>query len=105
MLIQSCTCFIVEVRYGWFKNHNTHNYIFPNHPVHFISQSGYLYFSEVQPTDDRTYYCVVTLVAPHDYDADTTMSPSRVGLGTKLILRPGSEWRKDVIDMFNIFVG
>ncbi|XP_052225224.1 contactin-like [Dreissena polymorpha] len=78
-----------EVRYGWFQDHNTHNYIFPNHPVHFISQSGYLYFSEVQPTDDRTYYCVVTLVAPHDYDADTTMSPSRVGLGTKLILRPG----------------
>ncbi|XP_052820357.1 contactin-5-like [Mya arenaria] len=77
------------VRFGWFKNHNTHNYIFPGHPVHFISQSGYLYFSEVQPSDDRTYYCVVTLVPPYDYNVDTTLAPSRVGLGTKLILRPG----------------
>jgi hypothetical protein len=82
--------FVTAVRYGWFKNHNTHNYIFPGHPVHFISQSGYLYFSEVQYTDDRTYYCVVTLVAPTDFVADTSMAPSRVGLGTKLIIRDGS---------------
>lgn len=82
--------FVTAVRYGWFKNHNTHNYIFPGHPVHFVSQSGYLYFSEVQYTDDRTYFCVVTLVAPADFVADTTMAPSRVGLGTKLIIRDGS---------------
>ncbi|KAL4221440.1 Immunoglobulin like [Mactra antiquata] len=77
------------VRYGWFKNHNTHNYIFPGHPVHFISQSGYLYFSEVQLTDDRTYFCVVTLVTTEDFVADTSMAPSKVGLGTKLIIREG----------------
>ncbi|XP_053379339.1 contactin-3-like [Mercenaria mercenaria] len=77
------------VRYGWFKNHNTHNYIFPGHPVHFVSQSGYLYFSEVQYTDDRTYFCIVTLVTTADFVADTSMAPSRVGLGTKLIIRDG----------------
>ena len=55
------------------------------YPHRFISQSGYLYFSEVQPTDDnRLYKCVVTLSVPMIYNQASNQAPSRTSLGIVL---------------------
>ena len=93
---------LTAVKYAWFKNHDTHNHIFSNHPYHFVSQSGYLYFSEVQFTDDRTYYCVVTLDNPDYMVADSSLAPSKVSLGCKLQIRPGSKGFFCICVFFNL---
>ena len=52
----------------------------------FVSGSGYLYFSAVQPTDQRRYYCSVTLIASSEYETAIDQPPSRISLGVDLIV-------------------
>jgi hypothetical protein len=52
----------------------------------FVSSSGYLYFSEVQPTDSRKYFCSVTLIATSEYVTAINQPPSRISLGVDLIV-------------------
>ncbi|KAL3862103.1 hypothetical protein ACJMK2_008096 [Sinanodonta woodiana] len=67
------------VRYEWFWN-SLNGFIFPEHPYMFVSNSGLLYFSEVQLTDEKKYYCIVTLTAPAEYNMATYQPPSRTSL-------------------------
>lgn len=52
----------------------------------FVSSSGYLYFSEVQPTDGRKYFCSVTLIATSEFKTAIDQPPSRISLGVDLIV-------------------
>ncbi|KAL3862128.1 hypothetical protein ACJMK2_008118, partial [Sinanodonta woodiana] len=69
-----------EVRYEWFK-FTTNSFVTPGHPYQFVSNSGYLYMSEVQPTDSKKYYCLVTLAAPSGYRLVTYQPPSKTNPG------------------------
>ncbi|KAK3583421.1 hypothetical protein CHS0354_040393 [Potamilus streckersoni] len=40
--------------------------------------------SEVQPTDSKKYYCLVTLTVPSGYRLATHQPPSKTNLGTWL---------------------
>ena len=72
-------------RYEWFQ-WSTQEFIFEEHPYIFVSSSGYLYFSEVQPTDERKYFCVVTVSAPMRYTFAVSQPPSRTSLGVWLLV-------------------
>ncbi|KAL4221759.1 Contactin-3 [Mactra antiquata] len=72
-----------EVGYTWFYN-SIAEPVFEENKNMFVSSSGYLYFSEVQPTDFRKYFCSVTLIAPIKYDTAINQPPSRISLGVYL---------------------
>ncbi|XP_045161359.2 contactin-like isoform X2 [Mercenaria mercenaria] len=56
-----------RVNYAWFKNRNLHIFIRLGNFNFFVSWTGALYVSEVQPTDvDKRYYCLITLVGTED---------------------------------------
>ncbi|KAL4221262.1 ATP-dependent RNA helicase ddx25 [Mactra antiquata] len=74
-----------DVTYSWFMN-DVSQPIFSGDQNFFISSSGYLYFSEVQPTDFRKYYCSVTLISTSLYKPAISQSPSRFSLGVQLIV-------------------
>ena len=81
---------ISEVRYEWSK-FGTAAFIFPGHPYQFISMAGYLYFSEVQPTDNKQYFCFVTLAAPNNYKLTTKQPPMKISLGIWLMISDNSK--------------
>ncbi|XP_045162637.2 contactin-like [Mercenaria mercenaria] len=60
--------------------------IFEENENMFVSSSGYLYFSEVQPTDGRKYFCSVTLIATSEFETAINQPPSRISLGVDLIV-------------------
>lgn len=74
-----------SVTYTWFM-YNTDQPIFENHMNMFMSSTGYLYFSEVQPTDQRQYFCVVTLTSASQYHQHIGLPVSRTGLKFWLIV-------------------
>lgn len=69
--------------YSWFYR-SIAEPIFEDHENMFVSSSGYLYFSEVQPTDSRKYYCSVTLITTSEYTSAIDQPPSRFSLGVNL---------------------
>ena len=82
---------LLEVRYEWSK-FGTAAFVFPGHPYQFVSMAGYLYFSEVQPTDSKQYFCFVTLAAPNNYKLTTRQPPMKVSLGIWLMISEDSEY-------------
>ena len=74
---------ISAVRYEWSK-FGTGGWVLPGHPYQFVSMAGYLYMSEVQPTDEKEYFCFVTLTAPSNYKLTTKQPPARISLGVWL---------------------
>ncbi|XP_052761161.1 contactin-5-like [Mya arenaria] len=72
-----------EVRFSWFRN-GTSEPMFENLPNIFVSNSGYLYFSDVQETDNKKYTCVVTLAASSGMQTSINQPPSIVSLGVWL---------------------
>ena len=84
--------FTSAVRYSWYK-FRSNNWVYPGHPYHFNSQSGYLYFSEVQWTDGRQYFCIVTLTARQGMVKSTEQPLARTSYGRYLIIKPGSEYK------------
>lgn len=71
-----------EVRYEWHKAAPIYVFIWPANPNMFVSNSGLMYTSEVQPTDaDKTYYCMVTLTHTATSRLSTSQPPSRESLG------------------------
>ena len=74
---------ISAVRYEWSK-FGTGGWVLPDHPYQFVSMAGYLYMSEVQPTDEKEYFCFVTLTAPSNYKLTTKQPPARISLGVWL---------------------
>ncbi|WAR14667.1 CONT-like protein [Mya arenaria] len=72
-----------KVRFSWFRN-GTSEPMFENLPNIFVSNSGYLYFSDVQETDNKKYTCVVTLAASSGMQTSINQPPSIVSLGVWL---------------------
>ena len=58
-----------------------------------------MYFSEVQPTDQKEYFCFVTLATPRNYRMNTKQPPMVINKGIWLIVIEQSEY-KEAIHMF-----
>ena len=87
-----CKLFIfAEVRFEWSK-FGTAAFVSPGHKYQFVSMAGYLYMSEVQPTDEKKYYCFVTLTAPNNYKLSTKQPPTIISLGVWLRISEDSEY-------------
>ena len=93
-IIFSHTKYLSAVKYSWYK-FRSNNWVYPGHPYHFNSQAGYLYFSEVQFTDDRQYFCIVTLTARQGMVKSTQQPVARTSYGRYLVIKPGSKYRKE----------
>ncbi|XP_060571800.1 contactin-3-like [Ruditapes philippinarum] len=66
-----------RVNYAWFKNQATNIFVWPGNDNMFVSWSGALYVSEVQPTDaTKRYFCLITLVG---------MDDAKLGRGNTLV--------------------
>ena len=79
------------MRYEWSK-FGTAAFVSPGHKYQFVSMAGYLYMSEVQPTDEKKYYCFVTLTAPNNYKLTTKQPPTIISLGVWLRISEDSEY-------------
>lgn len=80
-----------RVTFMWFKNSATGIHVWEGALNLFVSNSGALYFSEVQPTDaDKKYFCVVTLAATEGDTLGAGNLPSRASLGQWLRLADDS---------------
>ena len=74
------------VTYSWFKNQNTDIFIWPGNPNMFVSWSGALYVSEVQPTDsNKRYFCLITLVGEDDAKLGRGNTLVRTNKGIRLL--------------------
>ncbi|XP_012936570.1 contactin [Aplysia californica] len=99
-----------EISYTWYKG-DSYSFIRPNFQKHtFISSNSKLYFSELTPSDQATYYCVATLTsvgAPGNY-LGAYQTASRTSVGFNLIVGSGtgSNYEPDIQDDFiNIYPG
>ncbi|KAK3583433.1 hypothetical protein CHS0354_025554 [Potamilus streckersoni] len=72
---------VPEVRHEWFT-HTSTAFVNANHSTQFVSNSGHLYFSQVQFTDQKRYHCLVTLTAPAEHNMAYYQLPSKTSLGT-----------------------
>lgn len=64
---ESPAIFLLGVNFAWFKNQATNIFVWPANSNMFVSWSGALYVSEVQPTDaSKRYFCLITLVGTDD---------------------------------------
>jgi hypothetical protein len=69
--------YFTGVNYAWFKNQATNIFVWPGNDNMFVSWSGALYVSEVQPTDaTKRYFCLITLVG---------MDDAKLGRGNTLV--------------------
>ena len=90
-------CFLIGISYQWHKQNNPSSapiFIRPETQVHsFISSGGQLYFSELAPSDDSTYYCSVTLTSlggTGNY-IGSSREEVRTSLGFRLHVRSGGK--------------
>ena len=77
--------YFIAAAFSWFYR-SIAEPIFKENENMFVSSSGYLYFSEVQPTDSRKYFCSVTLIATSEFETAINQPPSRISLGVDLIV-------------------
>ncbi|KAL4221697.1 hypothetical protein ACF0H5_019952 [Mactra antiquata] len=83
--------FSPRVTFWWFRGFIGDMHISEGSENFFVSDSGSLYISEVQPTDaDQIYYCVVTLSTPDGSKFAEGNVPSRLSLGQWLFMSPDS---------------
>lgn len=77
--------------YQWFKNAANNIFVQPGNENMFVSYSGVLYVSEVQPTDSpKRYYCLITLTATDDSKLGKANTLIRSNKGILLLLLPDS---------------
>ena len=91
MICSLCFLSFLDVRYEWSK-FGTAAWLFPGGSYTFVSQAGYMYFSEVQPTDQKEYFCFVTLATPRNYRMNTKQPPMVINKGIWLIVIEQSEY-------------
>ena len=73
--------------YQWFKNAATNIFVQPGNDNMFVSFSGTLYVSEVQPTDStKRYFCLITLVGTDDIKLGKANTLVRSNKGILLLL-------------------
>ncbi|XP_053378888.1 contactin-like isoform X2 [Mercenaria mercenaria] len=76
-----------RVNYQWFKNAATNIFVQPGNGNMFVSYSGTLYVSEVQPTDSpKRYFCLITLVGTDDVKLGKANTLVRSNKGILLLL-------------------
>lgn len=76
-----------RVVFHWFWNSAAEIHIWEGAYNFFVSYSGTLYISEVQPTDaERKYFCVVSLATSEDAKLGEGLVPSRTSLGQWIYL-------------------
>lgn len=79
----------------WFKNSAVGIHVWKGAANFFVSNSGTMYISEVQPTDaGKKYYCVVSLADTNDAKLGPGNVPSRSSLG---------QWIRLSDDSFGVF--
>ena len=91
ILICNDSCLFLDVRYEWSK-FGTAAWLFPGGSYTFVSQAGYMYFSEVQPTDQKEYFCFVTLATPKNYRMNTKQPPMVINKGIWLMVIEQSKY-------------
>ena len=77
--------------FTWFEDRADNLFIWPSHENLFVSHSGSLYMSEVQPTDrNKRYFCQVSLIASAGYKLAKANTESRTNRGFLLRLSDDS---------------
>jgi len=82
-----CRISIPGVSYQWFKNAASNIFVYPGNPNMFVSYSGSMYVTEVQPTDaPKHYFCVVTLIGTDTAKLAKANTLARSNLGILMLL-------------------
>ncbi|KAL4221661.1 Contactin 1 [Mactra antiquata] len=85
-----------RVSFQWFKNAATNIFVWPGNSNMFVSYSGGLYVSEVQPTDGpKRYFCLITLMGTDDAKLGKANTLIRSNKGILLLLSSDSSSDND----------
>ncbi|XP_052212292.1 contactin-5-like [Dreissena polymorpha] len=85
-----------RVVYSWFTESVNYVHFWEDYENFFVSQSGRLYISSVQPTEvNREYFCTVSLVGTENAELGEANMLVRTSMGHLLTLRPSASSDND----------